>query len=66
MKAIKIYSKTMDRTADGRKCTPSKLVILFWGNILFSRKPFIHRWYVKTDSCFTLLGFRFTKNVYYN
>ena len=66
MKPIKVYSKTINRLKDGRECTPYKINVLFWGNILLSRKAYTHRWFSKTDGCLHLLGFRFTKGIICN
>lgn len=62
MRAIKIYSKKVDKCADGRKRTPYYHAIWFHGNILF-RKGFIKPWFNITDAAFHFLGFRFTKGI---
>lgn len=61
MKAIKNWSRTIDTTKDGRKCTPFEMAIYFHGNILFA-KGFAKKWFNYTGACLHLLGFRFTRS----
>lgn len=62
MKAVKIYSKKINKTLDGRICTPYFKVVYFHGNILFKR-GFVKPMFNITDSCLHIFGFRFTKGI---